>query len=282
MSAPLSLKKLTLSLILQLLFFDNQSFSQELSIIKTENFSSVLENKINTEDIPEDVISIYKSSIDIWNNKLNVREKELTLSIINSLNYNNNFEFNFFLKYLNLVLNNKLLRQNKLQSFLYYYSNILINQNLDDDYFKIILKKIENNLFVDSPSHRLYNDKNFTIDIDEAPPFVSMGYSDQTLGAMVFVFSDVELRYVHEYGSFVIKTNQLKVYPDLKVINGQNGQINFLFLNKYIETEKINLNNFSIDLDNGNIISNSAQLFSKNYKKIVGSFYSDPLSQKDS
>lgn len=282
MSAPLSLKKLTLSLILQLLFFANQSFSQELSIIKTENFSSVLENKINTEDIPEDVISIYKSSIDIWNNKLNVREKELTLSIINSLNYNNNFEFNFFLKYLNLVLNNKLLRQNKLQSFLYYYSNILINQNLDDDYFKIILNKIENNLFVDSPSHRLYNDKNFTIDIDEAPPFVSMGYSDQTLGAMVFVFSDVELRYVHEYGSFVIKTNQLKFYPDLKVINGQNGQINFLFLNKYIETEKINLNNFSIDLDNGNIISNSAQLFSKNYKKIVGSFYFDPLSQKDS
>ena len=282
MPAPFSLKKLILSLIFSLLFFDKESFSQKLSIINTENFSTVLENKINSEDISDDVISIYKSSINIWKNKLNDREKELIIAIINSLNYNNNFEFNYFLKYFNLVLNNKLLRQTKLQSFLYYYSNILINQNLDDDYFKRILDKIENNIFVESPSHRLYNDKNFIIDIDEAPPFVSMGYSDQTLGALVFVFSDAELRYFHEYGSFVIKTNQLKFYPDLKIINGQNGVVDFLFQNTYIETEKINLNNYSIDLDNGKIISNSAQLFSKNYKKILGYFNFDPLSQKGS
>ena len=204
------------------------------------------------------------------------------VSIINSLNYNNNFKFNFFLEYFNLVLNNNLLRQTKLESFLYYYSNILINQNLEDDYFKILLNKIENNLFVDSPSHKLYNDKSFTIDIDEAPPFFSIGYSDQTLGAVVFVFSDVQLSYVHEYGSFTIKTNQLKFYPDLKIINGQNGEVDFPFQNSYIQTEKINLKNYSIDLNNGKIISNSAQLFSKNYKKIVGSFNYDPLSQKDS
>ena len=103
MPAPFSLKKLILSLIFSLLFFDKESFSQKLSIINTENFSTVLENKINSEDISDDVISIYKSSINIWKNKLNDREKELIIAIINSLNYNNNFEFNYFLKYFNLV-----------------------------------------------------------------------------------------------------------------------------------------------------------------------------------
>ena len=282
MSALISFKKLILSLLFLLLFFDNESFSQELSIIDTENFSTVLENEINRKESSDDILRIYENSINIWENRLNDREKELMVSIINSLNYNNNFKFSFFLEYFNLVLNNNLLKQTKLESFLYYYSNILINQNLEDDYFNILLNKIENNLFVDSPSHKLYNDKSFTIDIDEAPPFFSIGYSDQTLGAVVFVFSDVQLSYVHEYGSFTIKTNLLKFYPDLKIINGQNGEIDFPFQNSYIETEKINLKNYSIDLNNGKIISNSAQLFSKNYKKIVGSFNYDPLSQKDS
>ncbi len=282
MFVSFSLKKLTLSLILSLLFFVNQSYPQELSIINTENFSSILENEINSEDVSSDIISVYEISNNIWKNKLNDREKELLVDIINSLNYNNNFTFNFFLEYFNLVLNNKLLRQNKLQSFLYYYSNIIINKNLSDNYFKVILNKIENNLFVESSSHRLYNDKNFLIDIDEASPFISMGYSDQTLGALVFLFSDVELKYFHEYGSFVIKTNQLKFYPDLNIIKGQNGQVNFLFQSSYLKTEKINLSNYSIDLDNGKIISNTAQLFSKNYKKIDGLFNYDPLSQKNS
>ena len=282
MSALISFKKLILSLLFLHLFLNNESFSQELSIIDAENFSTVLENEINREESSDDILKIYKNSINIWENRLNDREKELMVSIINSLNYNNNFKFNFFLEYFNLALNNNLLRQTKLESFLYYYSNILINQNLEDDYFKILLNKIENNLFVDSPSHKLYNDKSFTIDIDEAPPFFSIGYSDQTLGAVVFVFSDVQLSYIHEYGSFTIKTNQLKFYPDLKIINGQNGEVDFPFQNSYIQTEKINLKNYSIDLNNGKIISNSAQLFSKNYKKIVGSFNYDPLSQKDS
>ena len=282
MSALISFKKLILSLLFLHLFLNNESFSQGLSIIDAENFSTVLENEINREESSDDILKIYKNSINIWENRLNDREKELMVSIINSLNYNNNFKFNFFLEYFNLALNNNLLRQTKLESFLYYYSNILINQNLEDDYFKILLNKIENNLFVDSPSHKLYNDKSFTIDIDEAPPFFSIGYSDQTLGAVVFVFSDVQLSYIHEYGSFTIKTNQLKFYPDLKIINGQNGEVDFPFQNSYIQTEKINLKNYSIDLNNGKIISNSAQLFSKNYKKIVGSFNYDPLSQKDS
>ena len=89
MSALISFKKLILSLLFLHLFLNNESFSQELSIIDAENFSTVLENEINRDESSDDILKIYKNSINIWENRLNDREKELMVSIINSLNYNN-------------------------------------------------------------------------------------------------------------------------------------------------------------------------------------------------
>ena len=56
MSALISFKKLILSLLFLHLFLNNESFSQELSIIDAENFSTVLENEINREESSDDIL----------------------------------------------------------------------------------------------------------------------------------------------------------------------------------------------------------------------------------
>ena len=74
----------------------------------------------------------------------------------------------------------------------------------------------------------------------------------------------------------------MKFYPDLNIILGENGKIDFSFESVYINTNQVILDNFSIDLKNGKIISNSSKLISKDYKPILGVFSYDPFKQDQS
>ena len=280
MSISIYIKKLILSLIFFSLYFSLAS--QQISIIDENNFVSILSKKLNSTEITIKEKDEYQKTISIWNDNLSNEEKRVFLSILNTLNYKNEFNFNYFLEYFNLIVSNKLISKNKIESLLNYYLNSIINRGLEDNYFKETLNQINQNVFIESPSYKLYSDEKIKIDIDQAPPFESLTYYGASSGSVVFILSNVSLKYVHNNGEFFVETDELKFYPDLNIILGENGKIDFSFESVYINTNQVILDNFSIDLKNGKIISNSSKLISKDYKPILGVFSYDPFKQDQS
>ena len=280
MSISIYIKKLILSLIFFSLYFS--LVSQQISIIDENNFVSILSKKLNSTETTIKDKDEYQKSISIWNDNLSNEEKRVLLSIINTLNYKNEFNFNYFLEYFNLIVSNKLISKNKIEPLLNYYLNSIINRGLEDNYFKETLNQINQKVFIESPSYKLYGDKKIKIDIDQAPPFESLTNYGASSGSVVFILSNVSLKYVHNNGEFFVETDELKFYPDLNIILGENGKIDFSFESVYINTNQVILDNFSIDLKNGKIISNSSKLISKDYRPILGVFSYDPFKQDQS
>ena len=112
MSISINIKKLILSLIFFSLYFSLAS--QQISIIDENNFVSTLSKKLNSTEITTKEKNEYQKTISIWNDNLSNDEKKLFLSIINTLNYKNEFNFNYFLEYFNLIVSNKLISKNKI------------------------------------------------------------------------------------------------------------------------------------------------------------------------
>ena len=134
MSISIYIKKLILSLIFFSLYFS--LVSQQISIIDENNFVSILSKKLNSTETTIKDTEEYQKSISIWNDNLSNEEKRVLLSIINTLNYKNEFNFNYFLEYFNLIVSNKLISKNKIEPLLNYYLNSIINRGLEDNDFK--------------------------------------------------------------------------------------------------------------------------------------------------
>ena len=58
---------------------------------------------------------------------------------------------------------------------------------LEDNYFKKTLNQINQKVFIESPSYKLYGDKKIKIDIDQAPPFESLTNYGASSGSVVFL-----------------------------------------------------------------------------------------------
>tara|TARA_B100001989_G_scaffold231869_1_gene190800 strand:+ start:3617 stop:8161 length:4545 start_codon:yes stop_codon:yes gene_type:complete len=277
MSISTYIKKLILSLILFFFYFN--SVSQQISIINENNLVSIFNKRLKSNDITIKEKDEYQKTILIWNENLNNSEKKIFISILNTLNYKNDYNFISFLEYFNLIISEKLISKNKVEDLLYNYLNIITNKGYSDNYFKNTLNKIYKKIFIESPLYKLYGNKKTIIDIDQAPPFEALTYAGTSAGSIVFIFSELTLKYVHNKGEFFINTNRLKYYPDLNVILGEGGKVDLIFENNYIKTKEVILDNFSIDLKNGNIISNSSKLIFNDHKPVLGVFSYDPSKQ---
>ena len=277
MSISIYIKKIITSLI----FFSlNYSLaSQQISSIDESNLFSLFNKRVSAIETTIKEKDNYKTTISIWNENLNNNEKKIFVSILNTLNYNNDYNFNSFLEYFNFIISEKLISKSKVEDLLYYYLNTIVNNGYGDNYFKNILNNFNKGIFFESPLYKLFGNKKTTIDIDQAPPFEALEYSGTSAGSIVFIFSGLTLKYVHSNGEFFINTNRLKFYPDLNIILGEGGKVGLLFENNYIKTEEVILDNFSIDLKNGNIISNSSKLIFKDHKPVLGAFSYDPSRQ---
>ena len=128
MSISIYIKKLILSLIFFSLYFSLAS--QQISIIDENNFVSILSKKLNSTEITIKEKDEYQKTISIWNDNLSNEEKRVFLSILNTLNYKNEFNFNYFLEYFNLIVSNKLISKNKIESLLNYYLNSIYNHHV--------------------------------------------------------------------------------------------------------------------------------------------------------
>ena len=113
MSISIYIKKLILSLIFFSLYFSLAS--QQISIIDENNFVSILSKKLNSTETTIKEKDEYQKTISIWNDNLSNEEKRVFLSILNTLNYKNEFNFNYFLEYFNLIVSNKLISKNKIE-----------------------------------------------------------------------------------------------------------------------------------------------------------------------
>ena len=133
-------------------------------------FVSILSKKLNSTETTIKEKDEYQKTISIWNDNLSNEEKRVFLSILNTLNYKNEFNFNYFLEYFNLIVSNKLISKNKIESLLNYYLNSIII-GLRDNYFKETLNQINQNVFIESPSYKLYSDEKIKIDIDLGSSF---------------------------------------------------------------------------------------------------------------
>ena len=128
MSISIYIKKLILSLIFFSLYFSLAS--QQISIIDENNFVSILSKKLNSTETIIKEKDEYQKTISIWNDNLSNEEKRVFLSILNTLNYKNEFNFNYFIEYFNLIVSNKLISKNKIESLLNYYQRLLFHPQL--------------------------------------------------------------------------------------------------------------------------------------------------------
>ena len=128
MSISIYIKKLILSLIFFSLYFS--LVSQQISIIDENNFVSILSKKLNSTETTIKDNEEYQKSISIWNDNLSNEEKRVLLSIINTLNYKNEFNFNYFLEYFNLIVSNKLISKNKIEPVSYTHLTLPTNREV--------------------------------------------------------------------------------------------------------------------------------------------------------
>ena len=123
MSISTYIKKLILSLILFFFYFN--SVSQQISIINENNLVSIFNKRLKSNDITIKEKDEYQKTILIWNENLNNSEKKIFISILNTLNYKNDYNFISFLEYFNLIISERLISKNKVEDLLYNYLNII-------------------------------------------------------------------------------------------------------------------------------------------------------------
>ena len=101
MSISTYIKKLILSLILFFFYFN--SVSQQISIINENNLVSIFNKRLKLNDITIKEKDEYQKTILIWNENLNNSERKIFISILNTLNYKNDYNFISFLESLPLT-----------------------------------------------------------------------------------------------------------------------------------------------------------------------------------
>ena len=276
----MSPKKTSIKTFFSFIFIFNFFFSQSqnLTSFSSGEFDQELKTLFNNNDVLGKEALIQKEVLKNYN-ALNKEVKLGFINLINSIPQNKPNEILSFLYYFNWLSNDNIKNTSSLKKILLYHYIFLFNNNTAN-YFKTLWKNINSKVLISTSSHTIYVNDNFKIGVEDFLDFSLYDNIGGLLGTLVFSFKNTEIFFETEFHNFSIQKSNSNFYPDINILQGENGRLYSNVQNPYIGDLDFLLHNFSIDLLASKIISSNVTLTSSRLKKIEGALeYSPPKTQ---
>ena len=272
------LYKTIFSFILFLPFF---SFSQTVNRYSKENFLEQLNKDFNSFGVQVTEKELFENTRQNFINKIKEESKDYYIGIINYSRANGQDELLSFLYYTNWLLNNNIKASSSIEKILMYHYYDLYNPTENNtNYFLSLWDTITNKVLANETSFTLKVKDNFKVGVED---FLDFGLYDNTgniLGTLVFSFLSTDILITSEFHNFKIEKPNFNYFPDVSVIDGVKGKVTSNIPNKYLGEVDFLLQNFTIDLKSGKLVSNESVLNSNKLKGIKGSLeYQPPINQ---
>ena len=260
------LYKTIFSFILFLPFF---SFPQTVNRYSKENFLEQLNKDFNSFGVQVTEKELFENTRQNFINKIKEESKGYYIEIINYSRANGQDELLSFLYYTNWLLNNNIKASSSIEKILMYHYYDLYNPTENNtNYFLSLWDIITNKVLANETSFTLKVKDNFKVGVED---FLDFGLYDNTgniLGTLVFSFLSTDILITSEFHNFKIEKPNFNYFPDVSVIDGVKGKVTSNIPNKYLGEVDFLLQNFTIDLKSGKLVSNESVLSSNKLKGI--------------
>ena len=264
-----------------ILLFSFTSFSQVISTYNKENFIEQLTVDFNFFGIQVTEKDLFENIKFNFKNKIKEESKDYFIEILNVTKNKSQSEFISFLYYTNWLLKNNIKARSSIDKIIMYHYYDLYNlKENKSDYFLVLWNKINQKVFTSETSFSISVNDNFKVGVEE---FLDFGLYDNTgniLGTLVFSFLSSDIFIKSEFHDFIIEKPNFNYFPDVNIIDGSKGKITSNIGGKYFGVTEFILQNFTIELNSGKIVSNESILNSNKLKAVNGSLeYQPPISQ---
>ena len=276
----MTFKKILFKTIISFIFIPYLSQSQNITTFSQIGFQEELESFFNNPSFSNEEAQIKKETIKNYQN-LGIEVKSDFINLINSIPQNRSKEVFFFLNYFNWLNNGNLKKTTPLKKILLYHYIFLFNNNLKStNYFEVLWEKINSKTLISRSTHKIFTEENFKIGVEDFLDFSLYDNVGGLLGTLVFTFKNADIFVETEFHDFNIINPSFNYYPDIEILQGENGKLISNIRNLYFGETNFALKNFSIDLEASKIVSPITFLTSGKFKNVQGALeYFPPISE---
>ena len=262
---------INITFYLILLFSSYFSFSQSKITYTVDQFGDQIKLDFKRMGVESLESEIMFKTLGNWKQRFSEDEKKTFVDILNFLSSSDTKNYLSFLYYSDWVKDNIETKSSLLDVFFYHYY-FINSSGRPNKYFELLWEKINKSYFIDVSSHKVNHDSNFRVSIESFSNYNLYNEDGSVLGVLTFNFKNSDIIFQSSNDNFKLLKSNFKFYPDLNLIEGNQGSISSYFTNENLAEVEFIFNRFNVDLDKGQVSSNETTFNSKKFKNILGSF----------